>query len=55
MIGEGEWLLDSVARWQLAVAEWLRGRLAEAERAFVSGIAGWRAAGEHAVAAWGVL
>ena len=31
----------------------LRGRLAEAERAFVSGIAGWRAASQHTVAAWG--
>jgi LuxR family maltose regulon positive regulatory protein len=27
-LGEGEWMLDSVTRWQLAVAEWLRGRRA---------------------------
>ena len=33
-IGEGEWMLDSVTRWHLAVAEWLRGRVPEAERAF---------------------
>ena len=39
-------MLSSIARWNLAVAEWLHGRLAEAERAFVSGIAGWRAAGQ---------
>jgi LuxR family maltose regulon positive regulatory protein len=32
---------------------WLHGRLAEAERAFVSGIAGWRAAGQHTATAWG--
>ena len=41
---EGEWLLDSMTRWNLAVADWLCGRLAEAERAFVSGIAGRQAA-----------
>ena len=35
------------------MAEWLRGRLAEAERAFVSSIAGWRAAGQPTVTAWG--
>ena len=38
-ISEGEWMLDSVTRWHLAVAEWLRGRLPEAERTFASGIA----------------
>ena len=50
--GEGS-LLGSVAQGYLAVAEWLRGRLAAAERAFVSGIAGsggrpatWKAHGE---------
>ena len=53
VIGEGERLLDSVARWQLAIAAWLGGRLAEAERALVDGIAGWHAAGLLAVAASG--
>ena len=51
--GEDEWLLSSTARGFLAVAEWLRGRLADAERAFSSSIAGWRAAGQATVAAWG--
>ena len=51
--GADEWLLSSTARGFLAVAEWLHGRLAEAERAFVSRIAGWRAAGQPTVAAWG--
>ena len=51
--GEGEWLLRSTAQGFLAVAEWLHGRLAEAERAFVSGIAGWRAAGQQTATAWG--
>ena len=48
---EGERLFD-FARWNLAVAEWLRGRLAEAERASASSLAGWQAAGLFAVAAW---
>ena len=51
--GEGEWMLDSTARWLLAVAEWLRGRVAEAERAFAASITGWRAAGERYSAAYG--
>ena len=48
---EGEWLLSSTARRFLATAEWLRGRLAEAERAFASSIAGWQAAGQPALTA----
>ena len=52
-LSEGEQMLSSIARCNLAEAEWLHGRLAEAERAFVSGIAGWRAASQHTVAAWG--
>jgi LuxR family transcriptional regulator, maltose regulon positive regulatory protein len=50
-IGEGEWILDSVTRWQLAGAEWLRGRLAAAEQGFTSVIAVCRAAGERGLAA----
>ena len=52
-LSEGEQMLSSIARCNLAEAEWLHGRLAEAERAFVSGIAGWRAASQHTVTAWG--
>ena len=44
-------MLDSTARWLLAVAEWLRGRVAEAERGFAASITGWRAAGERSSAA----
>ena len=51
--GEGESMLDSTARWLLAVADWLRGRVAEAERAFAASITGWRAAGERFSAAYG--
>ena len=43
--GEGERLLHVVAWRYLAVGEWLRGRLAQAERAFQSSIAEWRAVG----------
>ena len=50
---EGEWLLTSTVQGFLAVAEWLRGRLAEAERAFASGIAGWQVADQLTHAAWG--
>jgi len=49
---EGEWLLTSTARGFLAVVEWLRGRLAEAERAFTSSVAGWQAVGQPALTAW---
>ena len=49
---EGEWILRSVAHGQLAVAEWLGGRLAEAERTFVEGIAGRQAAGLPTWSAW---
>src|SRR5262249_7607582 len=45
-VGEGEWMLDSLIRVYLSVAELLSGRLPEAERAFGSSITRWRAAGE---------
>ncbi len=51
-LGEGEWMLDSATRWQLAAAEWPRGRLAEAERLLSSSIAQGRAAGQLIIAAW---
>ncbi len=51
--GPDEWVLASTARGFLAVAEWLRGRLAAAEQAFNVSIAGWRAAGQATLAAWG--
>ena len=51
-LGEGERLLESLTRWDLGVAQWLRGQLAEAERAFVSSIASWQAADLLTVTAW---
>jgi len=38
----GERILSSTAQGLLAAAEWLRGRLAAAEQAFMSSIAGWQ-------------
>jgi LuxR family transcriptional regulator, maltose regulon positive regulatory protein len=49
---EGEWLLDSTARGYLAMAEWLRGRLVEAERVFASSIAGGQAVGQPTLTGW---
>ena len=34
------------------MAEWLRGRLAEAERAFVSSLAGWQETDQLTVTVW---
>ena len=50
--GEKESLPASIAQGFLAVAEWLRGHLPAAEHAFVSSIAGFRAAGQHITTAW---
>jgi len=41
-LGGDERMLSSTAQGLLAAAEWLRGRLAEAEQAFMSSIAGWQ-------------
>ena len=49
----GERLLSASAHGFLAVAEWLRGRLTEAERAFASSVTGWREAGQLTLTAWG--
>ena len=50
-LGEGERLLDYETCCDLAVAQWLRGRLAAAERALVPSIAGW--ADRPIFVAWG--
>ena len=44
-------MLESIARWNLALAEWLRGQLAEAERALSLTTSQWRALGEPGLAA----
>jgi LuxR family transcriptional regulator, maltose regulon positive regulatory protein len=50
---QGERTLQEATRWYLAVADWLAGRLAEAERAFAASVDGWLAAGQQTLAAWG--
>ena len=52
-LGEGEWVLEFVSRWHLAVADWLFGHLAEAERGFAARVAGWQGAGARGMAASG--
>ena len=51
-IHDGEWMLSYTAEGLLADAEWLRGRLASAERMFVPRLARWRGAGLPTMAAW---
>ena len=52
-LNEGERLVDSMSRWNRAAADWLCGRLAEAERVFVPSVAGRQAAGLPTWSAWG--
>ena len=52
-IGEDEWMLASNAGGYLALAEWLRGHLPEAERGLSATIARWLAVGERHLAARG--
>ena len=44
-------MVEGIARWNLALAEWLYGRLAEAEGGFSSIISRWRAVGERGLGA----
>ena len=48
----GEWMLNSTIQGFLAVAGWLRGQLAEAERAFMSSLAGWQETDQLTVTVW---
>jgi LuxR family maltose regulon positive regulatory protein len=50
---DGEQMLASICRLNLALADWLRGRLGAAGPQFTAAIAGWRAAGQLALAAQG--
>jgi ATP/maltotriose-dependent transcriptional regulator MalT len=43
---QGEWMLTAITQGILAVAEWLRGRLDEAERLLSSAIDRWRPTGQ---------
>jgi LuxR family maltose regulon positive regulatory protein len=48
-----EGALSATAHGFLAVAEWLRGRLTEAERALASSVTGWRETSQLTLIAWG--
>ena len=48
-----EGALSATAHGFLAVAEWLRGRLTEAERALASSLTGWRETGQLTLIGWG--
>jgi LuxR family maltose regulon positive regulatory protein len=45
-LGQRDWLLRSQVAWNLAAADWLRGRLGQAERGLAEVVAERRAAGE---------
>ena len=45
-LGEGDWLLRSHVAWNLGAADWLHGRLTQAEHALAEVVAERRAAGE---------
>ena len=49
----GESMLQFIAQGHLAVADWLAGRLADAEHALSSSIDQWRAAGHRNLIGWG--
>ena len=48
-----ERILSATVHGFLAVAEWLRGQLTEAERAFASSVTGWRETSQLTLIAWG--
>src|SRR5262249_9069210 len=50
---DGEWTLASICRLNLALADWLRGRLDAAAERFTAAVAEWQAAGQLALAAQG--
>ncbi len=52
-LGPNELMLTSAVQGFLAMAEWLRGRLAAAEQVFESSIGWWRREGQVTTTAWG--
>jgi LuxR family maltose regulon positive regulatory protein len=51
-LDEGEWMLESLAQERMAVADWLRGKLPEAEDAIALRVSRFLAAGESTLVAW---
>jgi LuxR family maltose regulon positive regulatory protein len=52
-VREGEQMLNAIAQGLSAVAQRFRGQLDEAEQGYATSIAGWQAAAQPVVAAWG--
>ena len=50
-MGDGDWMVKSVAQWNLGLATWLRGRPAEAERTLSLTVSQWPEAGERGLGA----
>ncbi|HEU5268123.1 MAG TPA: LuxR C-terminal-related transcriptional regulator [Jatrophihabitans sp.] len=53
LVAAEELMLASAVQGFLAMAEWMRGRLGNAERIFAAGIGSWRTAGQFTTTAWG--
>ena len=53
LLGPDELMLSSAVQGFLAMPDWLRGRLADAEEIFESGIGWWRQQGQVTTTAWG--
>jgi LuxR family maltose regulon positive regulatory protein len=51
-LGADERVLHVVGQWMVAIAAWVGGRLHDAEPGLASVVEGWRAAGQHSLAAW---
>jgi LuxR family transcriptional regulator, maltose regulon positive regulatory protein len=56
-LGDGDGLLHSIYQLNVALVDWLSGRLAQAEQSFAAAIDGWLTTGQRALAAqgWNVL
>jgi LuxR family maltose regulon positive regulatory protein len=52
---EGEWMLELLIRWRLALADWVGGRLSDAERAFGACSGEFARAGELMLSSWSSL
>ncbi len=50
-LGEGQLMLESIYQLNLALADWLGGKLTDAEREFTDLVARWRSVGESSLAA----
>ena len=52
---EGDWMLELLIQWRLALADWVGGRLSDAERAFAGCASEFARAGEFMLSSWSSL